>query len=480
MKFLFTLLFAALLPLSLTAQVLAFPGAEGGGKYTTGGRGGRVLIVNTLEDGDQPGTFRYAVMQKGPRIVVFTVSGTIYLQRKLSIKNGDLTIAGQTAPGDGICIANFGLGISASNVIVRYLRCRMGDGEGADDGGDAMGGRKQEGVIIDHCSISWSSDECCSFYDNKDFTLQWCIISESLRISGHSKGPHGYGAIWGGVNATFHHNLMAHHDSRTPRFGPGAMYAGQDRVDLCNNVFYNWAGNGCYGCEAMSINVVNNYYKAGPATGKKVLTQLLSVSVKTRPGDFEEIQYKGGRYYVSGNVLPHSPEVTADNWLGVKNSTEGHCTDADLRADEPIVVTPLTTHETAEEAYERVLARAGCSLQRDIIDQRIVAETRNGTATFHGLNPHNGDPAWKSKNHPLPGIIDSPWDTRPADAPDNWTPYPELKQGKVEEDTDGDGMPDKWEKRHGLNPNMADANGHQLDPDYDNIEVYINSLIEAD
>ena len=480
MKSLLPLLLALLFPLSLTAQVLAFPGAEGGGKYATGGRGGRVIIVNTLEDGDQPGTFRHAVMQKGPRIVVFTVSGTIYLQRGLNIKNGDLTIAGQTAPGDGICIANFGLAINASNVIVRYLRCRMGDGEGADDGGDAMGGRKQEGVIIDHCSISWSSDECCSFYDNKDFTLQWCIISESLRLSGHSKGPHGYGGIWGGVNASFHHNLMAHHDSRTPRYGPGAKYSGQERVDVVNNVFYNWNGNGCYGAEGMSINLINNYYKRGPATADKVAYTLVAVNVSKEDGYFDNSKFRVGKYYLSGNLLPHSEKITADNWAGLKNSTDGLATLDDLRSPTPIPTTVLTHIETAEEAFESVLAKAGCSLHRDIIDQRIVDETRAGTTTYHGLSPHNGDPAWKSKHHPLPGIIDSPWDTRPADAPADWSPYPDLKQGKVEKDTDGDGMPDRWEKKHGLNPEMADAIGHKLDPDYDNIEVYFNSLVEAD
>ena len=460
-------------------RVLAFPGAEGGGCYATGGRGGRVLVVNTLDDGEQPGTFRYAVTRKYPRIVVFSVAGTIHLKSGLNIRQGDLTIAGQTAPGDGICIADFPVGLNASNVIVRYLRFRMGDdaGEALGDGADAFGGRKQQNVIIDHCSISWSTDECASFYDNRDFTMQWCIVSESLRLSSHSKGPHGYGAIWGGVNASFHHNLLAHHDSRTPRFGPGAKYAGHDTVDVRNNVFYNCSGNGCYGAEAMHINFVNNYYKRGPATSDRMASTILAVNVKTRPGDFEEIHLKAGKFYLSGNVMPHDERVTADNYLGLKNSTEGNCTDEELRSAEPLATTPLSHTETAQEAYESVLSGAGCSLHRDAVDERIVDETRRGTATFHGLNAHNGDPAWKSKHHPLPGIIDSHRDLKPEGAADDWSPWPDLDPGEPEQDTDGDGMPDDWEQSHGLNPEMADAGGRDIDANYDNIEVYFNEIV---
>ena len=195
-----------------TGNPCAFPGAEGFGRNATGGRGGKVYHVTTLEDGDYEGTFRHAVSQRGARTVVFDVAGTIFLDRNLNISNGDLTIAGQTAPGEGICIARYPVSVRAENVIVRYMRFRVGnEGKGEPDG---FGGTENKNVIIDHCSISWSVDETCTFYGGENVTVQWCLISESLRTAGHSKGPHGYGAIIGGDKSSFHHNLMAHHESR--------------------------------------------------------------------------------------------------------------------------------------------------------------------------------------------------------------------------------------------------------------------------
>ena len=221
MKILKSLIFLSALATGLAGgaeRLPAFPGAEGFGRYASGGRGGAVYHVTTLDDGDYPGTLRHAVMQEGPRTVVFDVAGTIFLKEPLRIHQGDLTLAGQTAPGDGICIAGRQVSFSGDNTIVRYLRFRVGnDGPGEPDG---LGGTRASDLIIDHCSISWSVDETCAVYGVTNATVQWCISSESLRNSGHHKGAHGYGAIWGGDHTSFHHNLLAHHESRAPRLGP--------------------------------------------------------------------------------------------------------------------------------------------------------------------------------------------------------------------------------------------------------------------
>jgi len=248
-----------------TEKQPAFPGAEGYGRYVTGGRGGKVYHVTTLEDGTQEGTLRYAVKQSGIRTVVFDVSGTIHLTSALSIVNPNITIAGQTAPGDGICVADYPFSISANNVIIRYMRFRLGNKnvtlDGAD-GWDGLGATDKSNIIVDHCSVSWSIDECLSFVGCENTTVQWCIVSQSLKNSGHSKGSHGYGGNWGGAKASYHHNLMIHHDSRTPRLGPRYTTQLREQMDMRNNVIYNYGGNGCYGGEAMKVNIVNNYYKA--------------------------------------------------------------------------------------------------------------------------------------------------------------------------------------------------------------------------
>ena len=207
-----------------TKELIAFPGAEGFGRNTTGGRGGKVYHVTTLEDGLQEGTLRYALSQEGARTVVFDVAGTIFLDKRLDITNGDLTIAGQSAPGQGVCIARYPVTINADNVIVRYLRFRVGNEGGGEP--DGLGSTDCRNLIIDHCSISWSVDECCSIYGGENLTVQWCLVSESLRTAGHAKGKHGYGAIWGGAKASFHHNLLAHHESRVPLSGASSIYSG--------------------------------------------------------------------------------------------------------------------------------------------------------------------------------------------------------------------------------------------------------------
>jgi hypothetical protein len=416
-------------------QAFAFPDAEGFGKYTAGGRGGKIYIVNNLND-DGPGSLREAIGKKGPRIIVFSISGTIALESPLKINNGDVTIAGQTAPGDGICVRNFPVSVSASNVIIRYMRFRLGDEKAQQD--DAINGTRQSNIIIDHCSMSWATDECASFYRNKNFTLQWCIISESLNESVHEKGDHGYGGIWGGQGVSFHHNLLANHTSRMPRFSGSSTTpnAPDELVDFRNNVIYNWRSNNTYGGEKGRYNMVNNYYKPGPSTKSKK-PWILNPSSPY------------GVFFMSGNVLHENEVISKDNRKGVKADQLDS-----LFASTPFPADPINEH-SAEDALVLVLQHAGASYKRDVIDTRIVEEARLGNSVLG-----------KEKN----GIIDSQKDVG------GW---PELKSTSAPLDTDQDGMPDEWERSNKLNTNEAtDASIYTLSKAYTNIEVYINSLTE--
>lgn len=446
-------------PQPINETAFAFPGAEGHGKNTTGGRGGRVIKVTNLNDSGV-GSLRAAINETGKRIIVFEVSGNIKLQSRLQIKNGDATIAGQTAPGDGICIQDHEFNIDANNVIIRYMRFRLGDTNVATIESDAIWGRQKEKIIIDHCSMSWSIDEAASFYHNKNFTLQWCIISESMNNSGHSKGNHGYGGLWGGAPATFHHNLLAHHTSRNPRFdggnrpGTGVSNFGTDKVDYRNNVIYNWSDNSAYGGENGEYNIVNNYYKAGPAT-TTTNRKMRIVQIDKENNAQYEPGY--GRFYIAGNYVDGYPAVTANNWSGGGVAYQSGVTQSLAQVTTPFAAEEITSH-TAEKAYEAVLNYAGASFKRDAVDARVVNEVRNGTTTYNGSITN------------LKGIIDSQKDVG------GW---PTLLQAQKPLDTDGDGMPDDWEISKGLDHTKPNANGRDLSTAYDNIEVYLNSIVKS-
>ena len=454
-------------------RVISFPGAEGHGRYTTGGRGGKVYHVTSLEDDGSQGTLRWALKQNGPKTIVFDVAGTIHLKSELRTGKDHLTIAGQTSPG-GICLADYGFSINSNNVIIRFLRFRPGEASGKEP--DGLGGCDKKDIMVDHCSVSWCVDECASFYDNTNFTMQWCLISESLRLSLHSKEAHGYGGLWGGKNASFHHNLLAHHDSRNPRFNGSRMSALPDleKVDFRNNVIYNWRGNSSYAGEGGSYNLVNNYYKPGPATEKSSATVKYRIFAPNADlGEYSNGQMSGqwGTFYINGNYMgattstaQEANNVCNDNWIGVHPDERNYSlpggTISSIKSSVMFTdmgdATEVTTH-SAENAYTRVCEYAGCSLVRDAVDKRIINEVKNGTATYSGAN--------------YPGIIDS------QETVGGW---PTLNSTEPPVDTDGDGMPDEWEKQVGLNPNSYNnPNAHTLSSGYTDIEVYLNSLVET-
>ena len=457
----------------------AFPGAEGFGRYVTGGRGGKVLHVKNLKDSGYQ-SLRWCLQQQGAKTIVFDVSGTIHLESSLSIPS-NTTIAGQTAPGDGICVADYPCNINGNNVIVRYMRFRLGNKnvlkDGAD-GWDGFGGFDKQDWIIDHCSVSWSIDECLSVLGNKNTTVQWCLVAQSLVNSGHSKGAHGYGGNWGGSGASFHHNLIAHHTSRTPRLGPRPTTQLDERMDMRNNVIYNYGSNGCYGGEGMTVNIVNNYYKPGPGSptdkkGKRIAGIGIRTNeyVKTYPA-YEPALHLWGKYYVTGNVNSKYSDVTSSNWqIGIIDQVDGsgcdgtwtQATKDSIRLTAPMDFICTTTH-TAQQAYERVLDYAGCSLHRDSFDEEMVSDTRQGKASHTGKGLSSG-------------FINSQDDNKPVGAASSWSAWPTLNSTEAPADSDGDGMPDDWETANGLNPKSA-TDGNQLnDEGYTNVEVYLNSLV---
>lgn len=526
MKKSLSIIAASLISISTMAQAPAFPGAEGHGRFVTGGRGGRIVHVTNLNDSGT-GSFREAV-KSGNRIVVFDVAGVIALKADLKIAD-NITILGQTAPSPGITLRYYTVQ-PGSNNIIRFIRIRRGQEKDINDGADASWQRNKTGIIFDHCSFSWSIDEVASFYDNNNFTMQWCTVAESLTNPGHSKGAHGYGGIWGGKLASFHHNFVAHLMNRGPRFN-GARYGWTgytsnkeystyqwkntvqaENVDFRNCVMYNAQGT-CYGGPGGGqINIVNNYYKAGPSHNLKGTT-LNGLNVDVSKGqergsqdritlvtlsnsgnsdkNHPELYDMTSRYYINGNTTETTKGQKTENkdWTGISYDKgipslngEYYSPDANnfygdavahttisgkscvkIKMDNPAPTGQVTTHSAAE-AYEKVLAYVGASLYRDEIDARYMEEAKTGTATYKGSITNS------------PGIIDKVSDVNG---------YTEDNFGTGSRpagfDTDKDGIPDEWEKANGLNPNDAsDALTCSLDKKgyYTNIEVYANSLVE--
>ena len=517
---------AALMSAAALAQTPAFPGAEGHGRYVTGGRGGKVVHVTNLNDSGT-GSFREAV-KSGNRIIVFDVAGVIALKSDLKIGD-NITILGQTAPSPGITLRYYTVQ-PGNNNIIRFLRIRRGEEKNINDGADATWQRNKTGIIFDHCSFSWSIDEVASFYDNNNFTMQWCTVAESLTNPGHSKGAHGYGGIWGGKLASFHHNFVGHLMNRGPRFN-GARYGWTgytsnkeystykwqnavqaENVDFRNCVMYNAQGT-CYGGPGGGqINIVNNYFKAGPSHSLKGKTlnglkvdistgsvrgnqdRITLVTLSTQSNsdkNHPELYDMTSRYFINGNItettkgsvtknqdwkdisydkgIPslngeyYSPD--AKNFYGdnVAHVTISGKSCIKIKMDAPAPTGEVTTHSAAE-SFSKVLAYSGASLYRDEIDARYMEEAKTGTAKYKGSITQS------------PGIIDKVADvngyteanfgtaTRPADF-----------------DTDKDGIPDAWEIANGLDPNDAtDALTYSLDSKgyYTNLEVYANSLVE--
>ena len=484
------------LSMAAQSQIPAFPGAEGHGRYTTGGRGGEVYHVTNLNDSGK-GSFRDAVSQKN-RIVVFDVAGVIALKSDLTIKD-NITIAGQTAPYPGITLRYYTIRPGANNII-RFIRIRRGQEKDVNDGADALWQRQKTGMILDHCSFSWSIDEVASFYDNNNFTMQWCTLGESLNNAGHGKGAHGYGGIWGGKLASFHHNLIAHVNNRAPRFN-GARYNWKgytsnlrynefkwqnavqaENVDFRNCVIYN-CGNGCYGGPGGGyINIVNNYYKTGPAASTSRVTTV-SIANNTSSKDNKEYWDMTSRYYINGNQVNatenkdwkdvsydtgvqtingerytiDSLHYYGDTVTYVKNSKGVDC--VKIKLDAPTVFGEVTTH-SASVAFDKVLSFSGASLFIDEVDARYFQEAKDGSATYTGSVTKNK------------GRIDLVSDVN-GYTEENFP----TGEREADFDADGDGIADAWEQANGGD---LDPNAYTIDTKgwYTNLEVYVNSLVE--
>jgi pectate lyase len=414
-----------------------------------------VLLVTNLNDSG-PGSLRAALEAEGARIVVFRVAGIIHLKSTLHVNHPDITIAGQTAPGDGICLADGSLYLNTHNVIVRHVRVRRGQTEGGQ-GSDNIGGYPEGQIMVDHCSASWGMDENLSLYfimqpmpdgrrvkmPTQNVTVQWCISSEALNAKNHA-----FGGTWGGRDSTFHHNLFACNTARNPSIGMSGEF------DYRNNVVFNWRHRTMDGGDETSlINVINNYYKPGPATNPDMRGVLARIEERNMysPGNrwkagkwYPDTPVRPGKWYVAGNILEGSPEVTTNNWLGMRGPEQL------ARVNTPFEGWPVN-QQTALEAYAAVLAKAGATLpRRDAVDKRVTEMARTGKVTAGN------------------GIISDPQEVGG---------YPDyaFSPGQVAVDTDGDGMPDVWEKAHKLNPaDPADGSADADKDGYTNLEEYLN------
>lgn len=412
---------------------IAFPGAEGYGKYTTGGRDGLIYTVTNLNDSGK-GSLREGIELENSRIIVFQVSGIIYLKSPLTIRNGNISVLGQTAPKPGITITGFPVEVFADNVIVRYLTIRLSDLNNVE--GDALECKDAKNVIFDHLSLSWGVDENATFYRTENLTLQWSSISESLNNSIHKKGNHGYGGIWGGTNVSYHHNFLACNSNRNPRFcGSRAYLRNTDKnVEFYNNVVYNWVDNAIYGGEEGTYNIINNTFIPGPATKKS------KQKIFLKP--YEPL----GKYYVSGNFMHDSPKVSENNSLGIEVSDI-----TKVLVSSPYPSSPDFEPQSTQEALKYVLEKSGNSLYRDSHDNRIF--------NYLLLN-----------SPPIYGIIDTQ---------KNVGGLEESNTKDLKSDTDQDGMPDKWEIKNKLDPIRKDATENSLHRYYNNIEIYSHDCIKT-
>lgn len=443
------------------AQLIAFPGAEGYGKFSTGGRGGRVIEVNNLNGDESPGSLRAALntLGKDPITIVFQVAGDIILTKgQVKVGRSNITLAGQTAPGDGICIRNGYLKFNGSNLIIRYMRFRPGDEAGLADL-SCLGNENSKNVIIDHCSLSWSNEESHTCYDNKYITVQWCILSESLYKSYDSKGARSYASQWGGQYASYHHNLIASNASRSPRVNGARSH---DTVALCdyrNNVIYNWGKAGAiYGGELevnapgakCNINWVNNYYKPGPATASSLY--FAAPSYESHPG-----AAKGyAQWFFAGNFMEGiKGDVNKDNWKGVDVEKVGAV--KNIKAEKEFEVEKPFT-ESAKDAFISVLKKAGALFPvRDAVDSRIINEVSGKVVPLGG-----------GSYGPGKGIIDS------QKAVGGW---PVLKSAPAPSDSDHDGMPDSWELKRKLDPQNPDDRNKTDKDGFTMLELYLNGLV---